>query len=123
MYIIMGGLNTLGAYALFALLILVGFHYTLATLLPGIISIYLGYVVNKSIVFKAKDAHKFALLYYYLFYFIVYLLNIGIQAALYSLHSSNSYLNGAIAMAITTIFSFVINKWVFFSTSRDVSSA
>ena len=118
-YLIMGGLNTLGAYALFAMLIMLGFHYTLATLLPGIVSIYLGYVVNKRIVFKAQDAHKFALLYYYLFYFLVYLMNIGIQAVLYSLHSSNSYLNGAIAMVITTVFSFVINKWVFFSVSRE----
>jgi len=118
MYLIMGGLNTLGAYALFALLIMLGFHYTLATLLPGIVSIYLGYIVNKRIVFDAEDAHKFALLYYYFFYFLVYLMNIGIQTILYSLHSSNGYINGAIAMAITTIFSFVINKWVFFSNSR-----
>ncbi|MCP3849718.1 MAG: hypothetical protein GY694_05705 [Gammaproteobacteria bacterium] len=120
-YLIVGGLNTIGAYALFALLLMLGLHYTIATLLPGIVSIYVGYVANKHIVFRAKDAHKWALLYYYLFYFLVYLMNIGIQAVLYSLHSYNGYINGAIALVITTIFSFAINKWVFFSTTRDLS--
>ena len=115
----MGGLNTLGAYGLFALFILLGLHYTLATFLPGVISIYLGYVVNKRVVFKAKDAHKFALLFYYLFYFLVYLINIGIQTALLSFVSSNNYLNGAIAMVVTTVLSFTINKWVFFSEAQD----
>lgn len=122
-YLIMGGLNTLGAYGLFALFVMLGMHYTLATFLPGVISIYMGYIVNKRIVFKSRDVHKFALVFYYLFYFLVYLTNIGIQAILYNTGSSNSYLNGALAMGITTVISFSINKWVFFSAGRDASSA
>lgn len=119
MYLLMGGLNTLFAYLLFALFIWLGMHYTLATLFPGIISIYLGYVVNKHIVFNARKTSRFSVLYYYLFYGVVYLANISIQTTMHALGSANDYVNGAVAMAIMTVVTFAVNKWFFFKDSQD----
>ena len=115
MFLIMGGLNTLFAYALFALFIALGLHYTIATLLPGLLSIYLGYLANHKIVFKAQTTRQYGLVLYYLFYLVIYLINISIQATMHALGFSNDYVNGAVAIVITTMISFVTNKYYFFA--------
>ncbi|MGH1541023.1 MAG: GtrA family protein [Arenicella sp.] len=114
-YLMVSGFNTLLAYGLFALFITIGLHYSLAALLPGIISIYFGYIANKKIVFNAQSRHKYSLLFYYLFYFGIYLINVAIQASMHALGSANDYFNGAVAVIITVIIAFVVNKWIFFS--------
>ena len=118
-YVLMSGLNTIIAYGLFALFIKIGFHYALAALLPGIISIYIGYLANKKVVFNAEVTRKNTLLYYYLFYFCIYLINVAIQASMHALGSSNDYLNGAVAVVITIIIAFIVNKWFFFAKTNS----
>jgi len=114
-YIIVSGINTLAAYGLFALFITLKWHYALAALLPGIISIYFGYIANKKIVFRAKSKKKHDLFYYYLFYLGIYLVNVAIQTGMHTLGLHNDYINGASALIITTILAFAINKWLFFN--------
>jgi putative flippase GtrA len=114
-YLLVSSFNTLFAYGLFALFITLGLHYSLAALLPGIISIYLGYIANKKIVFNAQSRHKYSLLFYYLFYFGIYLINVAIQASMHALGSANDYINGAVAVVVTVIIAFVVNKWFFFA--------
>ena len=118
-YLLMSGLNTIIAYRLFALLITIGLHYSIAALLPGIISIYIGYLANKKIVFNATVIRKNSLLYYYIFYLFIYLINVAIQASMHALGSSNDYWNGAVAVVITVIIAFVVNKWFFFAKSNS----
>ena len=113
-YIIVSAVNTVLAYGLYAIFIFLGFHYSLAALLPGIISIYIGYLANRSIVFKVKKQSVKTIFYYYLFYLLVYLLNIFTQACLNVLGFNNDYVNGAIALFVSTVVAFSVNKWVFF---------
>jgi len=118
-YIIISGLNTIFAYLLFALFIKLNFHYTLATLFPGVISIYLGYVANKKIVFKSNINRKNNILYYYLFYVVVYFVNISIQATLIFFGSNNDYINGGIATVLTAVGTFIINRGYFFKSKPE----
>lgn len=108
------------AYGLFALFIALGFHYTIAAFLPGLISIYTGYLANKYLVFNVKTSYKYGLLYYYLFYLVIYLINIAIQAVLNVFDWRNDYINGSVAIIISVLIAFAGNKWFFLSVLRGV---
>lgn len=112
-FIFFGGINTLFAYAILAFFLFLDFHYTLATLISAIVSIASGFFINKHLVFNVKNSKS--LIFYYVFWFLMYLLNIFIQFVMLELLLiQNLYFNSFIATAITSVVAFIINKRVIF---------
>ncbi len=112
-FILIGGLNTLFAYIIVVIFLLLNFHYTIATLFSAIVSITSGYFLNKKLVFIVSKAKSIFI--YYLFWAIMYFFNIFIQFFLLELSiSSNLYLNSFIATILVTITSYLTNKFYFF---------
>lgn len=55
LFLLVGGLNTIFGYSVFALCILLGFHYALAALLSTILGILFNFKTTGTIVFRSRD--------------------------------------------------------------------
>lgn len=112
-FIFFGGLNTIFAYSILALFLYLEYHYSIATLIASVISIFSGYFINKFFVFNSKKPKN--ILLYSLFWFTIYNLSIFIQYFLLEIIViENLYFNSFIATSITVIVSFITNKYYFF---------
>ena len=111
LFIIIGGLNTLFGYTIFALFIFCKLHYTIAVLFSTILGIIFNFFTTGRVVFKNKKNHLF--FKFVLIYGILYLINISIITLLNKI-SNNLYLNGAISIATLSIISFFSSKYYVF---------
>ncbi len=109
-YVAVGAFNTLIAYGVFSLLLRLGVHYTLATLLGGISAMLAGYKFMKELVFKSKT--RYAFLKFILIFATMYFVNILTQFV--ARKTLNPYIAGAVASAVCAALSYVLNrKFVF----------
>ena len=100
-------LNTAFGYAIYALFIWLGLHYTLATLLSTIIGVLFNFKTYGVLVFKNKSnklIFKFILVYIFL-----YLCNIGGIAAL-KLCGLSSYIAGLVMIVPIGLLGYLLNK-------------
>jgi putative flippase GtrA len=110
-YLVIGGINTVLQYAVFAILILVGGHYILATLLAYTVSILFSFKAQGSITFKNNNNWLF-------FRFLgssvlIYLVNIGLLK-IFGTFNINSLIAQAILTLPLAFASFVLmRKFVF----------
>jgi putative flippase GtrA len=74
-FLVVGGINTVFGYAIFALFIVIGLHYVLAALSGQICGILFNFNTIGTIVFKNRD--KRLLFRFFGVYLITYLLSIG----------------------------------------------
>ena len=112
-FIFFGGLNTIFAYLILVLFLFLKFHYSIATLISALLSIFSGYLINKFFVFNSKNPKSIFI--YYIFWFILYFLSISIQYILLELLLiENLYFNSLIATIASVIISFIVNKYYFF---------
>lgn len=112
-FLILGGLNTFFAYSILVFFLYIDFHYTIATLIAAIISIFSGYILNKYLVFNSNKSKNIFL--YYIYWFVMYNINILIQFILLDYFiSKNLYLNSLVSTLLVTILNFFINKNYFF---------
>ena len=118
-FILVGIINTLFGYSVFFLLILLKIPYPIAMLIATCVGIIFNFKTIGSLVFantNYKLLGKFLLVYG-----LVYITNIAIIKSLL-LYISNVYFSGAIAIAITTIFSYFLNKkWVFAGNYHEIN--
>lgn len=110
-FLLVGGINTLFGYSVFAFLIYLKLHYTLAALLSTIAGVIFNFNTFGRIVFKNAQSRLF--LKFAVVYVIVYLLNIGLITML-DMVLNNFYINGAIAMAIVAVLTYFLNKYFVF---------
>lgn len=106
-FLVVGGLNTLFGYIVFAVLISTGLHYTIAVLIGTIIGVLFNFKTTGKLVF---DSHDNRLIWkFFGVYGIVYLLNI---IGLYVLKqmSVDIYIAGAILLLPMALVSFGLNK-------------
>ena len=114
---LVGMVNTLLAYGVFALLLWAGAHYALATFLGGLAGMLLGFKLTGALVFGNRDSrriYRFATVF-----LILYLANVGIQWLLHPM--MNPYRGGALATLVCFLASFVLNRNFVFR--REASSA
>jgi putative flippase GtrA len=106
-----GGLNTIFGYSVFALLISLELHYTIATFLSTILGIIFNFKTTGKLVFKSNN--NSLIIKFTSVYMVVYLINISLLWLLKSV-SINLYIAGAILLLPTAILSFSLNsKYVF----------
>jgi putative flippase GtrA len=110
---VIGGINTLFGYTIFALFILLGLHYTLATLLSTICGIFFNFKTTGTIVFKNKDNRL--IFRFFGIYLIAYLLTIGLLKV-FSLFGIGNLIAGAIIVLPVALFSYFLNKKFVFRT-------
>ena len=107
-FLLVGVLNTIVGYGLFAFFVYLGFHYTLAVLFSTILGVLFNFKSIGKLVF---DSHDNSLIYrFILVYAVIYLLNItGLW--IFKINGlANMYINGFLLLAPLAIVSFVLNK-------------
>ena len=117
-YFAVGAFNTVLAYGVFSLLLRLGVHYTLATLLGGISAMLAGYKFMKELVFKSQSRHAF---FKFIFIFTaMYFINIFIQFM--TRKAMNPYLAGAVASLACALLSYFLNRRFVFGHKAALSA-
>jgi putative flippase GtrA len=112
-FILAGFINTLWAYALFAVFIYLGLHYMLATLVAGVVSVLTGYKLHRHFVFSFSGSGRLSR--FSIVFAVMYLTSISIQTLLRETGwLVNSYANGAVALIACAMLSFALNKYFVF---------
>jgi len=116
-FLLVGGLNTLFGYGVFAFFLSLGLHYSLAALLGTLLGILFNFKTYGALVFKNSDNR---LLFKFIgVYGTTYLLTVSCIAVLKSLHLS-AFAAGAILAVPVALISFLLNRrFVFKSVSRN----
>lgn len=112
-FLMVGVLNTIFGYSVFALFIFLGMHYGLAVFLATCVGVLFNFKTIGSIVFKSKNSN--CIWRFISVYIICYGVNVGVIKVILLLFSAaNIYVVGAVATFIVAILSFSLNKyWVF----------
>ena len=111
-FLIIGGVNTVFAYVIYALAIFIGLHYTLAALAQTVLGTLFSFKTMGCLVFDNPDnklIFKFIAVY-----ILCYFLNIGFLRILTQVGLSNLYIAGLISCSLVALISFCLNKWVVF---------
>lgn len=111
-FLIIGGINTVFGYSLYALCIFIGFHYTLAVLTSTIIGTCFSFKTLGTLVFDNPD--NWLIFKFVGVYTFCYFLNIGILRLLTQFVCQNLYVDGLISAFLVALISFSLNKWVVF---------
>lgn len=106
-YLVVGLLNTLFGYGVFAFLVYIGLVYPLALFFATILGILFNFKSIGSFVFDSHDNRL--ILRFIIVYFIIYMLNL-IGLKLFSIAGINVYYAGAILLPVMAIIGFIINK-------------
>ncbi len=106
-FLFVGGLNTLVGYSLFAVLIFVGLHYTIAAFIGTVLGVLFNFKTTGKFVF---DSHDNRLLWkFFGVYGLMYLLNI-IGLYFLDILIKNIYISGAVLIFPMALVGFVLNK-------------
>lgn len=114
-FIIVGLLNTLVGYGIYAILIFLGVHFTIASFLGTILGVLFNYFSTGLLVFERGRGR---LVQFVMVYIIIYLCNIlGIQ--ILNMVGFNLYYSGALLVPPSAAFSFILNKYWVFKEAKD----
>jgi putative flippase GtrA len=106
-FLVVGGLNTIFGYSVFATFILLHFHYVIAALLAQICGVLFNFKTTGILVFKNKNNR---LLYrFFGVYLFTYLVNIGLLKV-FDIYGVKSLIAGAIIVLPLALVSFMLNK-------------
>ena len=119
-FLIIGGVNTVFAYSIYALSIFLGAHYTLAVLLSTVIGTCFSFKTMGTMVFDNPD--NMLIFKFIAVYALCYFLNIGILRVLTLVGVTNLYVAGLTSSLLVALVSFSLNKWVVFRKKKSVPS-
>ncbi|MGV8835496.1 GtrA family protein [Cellvibrio sp.] len=110
-FLVVGVVNTLFGYSIYALLIYLGLSYIYALLFATILGVLFNFHTIGRLVFQSRDKRligKFFAVYAITFCLNLLFINLMIKFEL------SAYLAGAFALVPTTILSFLLNKFFVF---------
>ena len=116
-FVLVGVGNTAFSYGAYALLLLVGLEYRIASLLALLLGIAFSFVTQGTVVFRNATRATFAK--FVLAWALLYLLNISIIALLMRVPMS-AYLAGALATVPITLTSFLVLKLFVFAQRKTL---
>ena len=106
-YLLIGGVNTVFGYCVFAFLLFFGIHYSLAVLVATILGILFNFKTYGRFVF---NNHSWNLLGRFVFvYTNIYLVNITLLLV-FDLFVSNLYISGAMTTPVIAYLGYILNK-------------
>jgi putative flippase GtrA len=106
-FILVGGLNTIFGYSLFAFFIYLGLVYPVAVLFSTILGVLFNYKTIGKIVFSSTKNKLMPFIFVYGF---IYSLNVFFLWLFSILGLENMYISGAIILAPLAVFSYLMNK-------------
>lgn len=111
-FIMTGGVNTAFGYGLYALFLMLGMNYALSLLLATCLGILFNFKITGKFVFNNQN--NSLLFKFIMAYIFSYGLNI---VAIYLLEPllNNLYLSGFIALILSVILTFILNKYFVFT--------
>lgn len=115
-FLVAGGVNTVGSYLLYVLLILVGVDYRISVTILTVAMIFVNFITYGHLAFR--DRRTRLILKFLPVYFIIYVVN---QVALIGLvtHGVGELLAQALLIPLITTLSFFLNRrWVFRKTPK-----
>jgi putative flippase GtrA len=117
-YLIIGGINTLFGYGIFALLLYLGLHYALASFLAICAGILFNFNTTGRIVFKNSN-HRL-LFQFLIVYSIIYLINV-LLLKLMVMYAINLYLGSATTVLPMAFLAYLLNKKFVFNQKNEVN--
>jgi putative flippase GtrA len=118
-FLVVGGVNAVFAYIVFALMILLHLHYTMAVLVSQFCSLLFNFKTTGALVFGNKNNRL--IFRFFVVYLATYLLTIGLFKV-FKLLGVNTLITGAIIILPTALFSYTMNKKFVFRTSEKSKS-
>lgn len=110
-FLLVGGLNSLFGYSVFALFIFLKFHFTLATLIATILGVFFNFKTTGKLVFNNNN--NLLIFKFIGVYIITYLLNIAFLA-IFRFFKIDMFIAGALLIFPMAVISFLLNrKFVF----------
>lgn len=107
-FVLVGVLNTMVGYGLFALFIFIGLHYSLAVFFSTVLGVLFNFKSIGRLVFNVDDNER---IYRFIgVYVLLYLLNVFGLWGLAYIGLENMYAAGAILLTPLAVISFVLNK-------------
>jgi putative flippase GtrA len=114
-FLLVGGLNTLFGYSVFALLIFLKFHYAVAALISTTAGVIFNFQTVGRLVF---NEHNLRLIFrFFAVYAVVYGLNV-LGLKLFDIVHVSAYISGAILILPLAALSFVLNKLFVFNKKK-----
>lgn len=110
-FIIVGIINTLFGYAIYAFFITLGFNYVLSVVFSTILGVLFNFKTIGKYVFQSHD--NGLIVKFFGVYTIVFFVNISI-IKLFKVYGYNDYIAGLIALVPTASLSFILNKYYVF---------
>ncbi len=114
-FLLVGVLNTLFGYAVFALFVYLGFHYSLASLLSTILGVLFNFRTTGRLVFDNRN--NFLLWRFAMAYTVVYGCNVGLLRMMDG-YSVNMYVAGAVVVFPLALLSYFLNKRFVFEVGK-----
>ncbi|MDQ7062031.1 MAG: GtrA family protein [Sulfurimonas sp.] len=114
-FLLVGIINTIVGYSLYALFIYLGFSYILSVLFATILGVLFNFKTIGKFVFKSKSDN--AILKFILVYSIVFVVNIVI-IKIFKGYEFNDYLSGLFAIIPASAISFILNKYYVFKDKK-----
>ncbi len=114
-FLFVGGLNTLFSYVIYAILILLNVHYTLATLISTILGIIFNFFTTGSIVFRNRKLSL--MIRFFLVYGFTYLVNI-LLLSFFETKQVDMLIAGAIVTLPVALLSYFLNAKLVFRESK-----
>ncbi len=111
-FIAVGLLNTLFGYSVFALLLFIGLHYAIATLVATVLGVLFNFKTIGTLVFK--NSNNILIIKFVGVYTITYFLNIVLLKIL-STWSINMYLAGFLLLAPMAMLAYLLNRHFVFN--------
>jgi putative flippase GtrA len=111
-FLIVGGINTLFGYLIFAFFIFINFHYSLAALISTIAGIIFNFNTTGRLVFNNRNNRL--IFRFFGVYLIIYGLNILFLKLLGSMQMS-MFIAGAVIILPVAVIAFLLNKYLVFN--------
>jgi len=115
-FLVVGGINTVFGYSVFALFILIGLHYVLAALLSTICGILFNFKTTGTLVFKNRDNRL--IFRFFGVYLITYFLIVGLLK-LFDMAGVTPLVAGAIIVLPMGVVSFLLMRKLVFKTFKQ----
>ena len=110
-FMLIGFINTLFGYAVYALFLYIGFNYIASILGATLIGMLFNFKTIGKYVFNRSE-HKLMAKFFQV-YAVVFLVNVS-MIKFFKLLEFNDYLSGALAIIPVAVISFVLNKYYVF---------
>ena len=109
-FFVIGAVNTLFSYLIYAGAILIGMHYTLATLISTVLGIIFNFFTTGKVVFRSLEGRRFFL--FMLVYAVTYVVNILLLRLLVDVIHINKLIAGALVTLPVALLSYYLNaRW------------